>query len=252
MYRVFFIGILIVILAVGFFIIQNEVVQIKQLKNDKEESSLLRRQYMDARRTKKVMKDRKVESNQVDVNLVRSKPSSASQNGILPSDKLPINEKQDIPSANKNIQSNEPLSFSPHGFGAYPSVPNDFRSALGNPIWEHPKFPDGISLAKGAELLHRVLIKSWKEGNRTMIGASGGSNGKVWITYPNTIYVWYGDPIEDENGKIRIPIRRTSGDPDIKLSNEEMRDGIVPSGIRVLDGDTDAIDIDKFLNLNAK
>ena len=79
-----------------------------------------------------------------------------------------------------------------------------------------------------------------------MIAVRPISNGKVWITYPNTIYVWYGDPTEDENGNIRIPIWEITGDPVIKLSIAGMSYGIVRSVILVLTGKTDVIESINF------
>ena len=137
---------------------------------------------------------------------------------------------------------------SPFGYGPYPDVPNDYREAKGNPIWEHQKWPDGIALPEGAELLHRVLIRVWKEGNRDWVGASH-ENGKVRINYPNTLYIWYGTPYEDEDGTIIRPIRRSKGDPNARLTPDQMRRGIIPSGVRILDGETEAIDVSEYLNL---
>lgn len=140
------------------------------------------------------------------------------------------------------------VPVSPFGYGPYPDVPNDYRAAKGNPIWEHQKWPDGIALPEGAELLHRVLIKAWKEGNRDWVGASH-ENGKVRINYPNTLYIWYGKPYEDEDGTIIRPIRRAKGDPNARLTPDEMRRGIISSGVRILDGETEAIDVSEYLNL---
>ena len=152
----------------------------------------------------------------------------------------------------EEIAVNSDMPVSPYGYGPYPDVPDDYREAKGKPIWEHSKWPDGIALPRGAELLHRVMIKVWKEGNQDWIGAGGGNSGKVWINYPNTLYIWYGEPYEDADGTIVRPIRRAKGDPNAQLTPDEMRRGIIPSGVRVLDGETEAIDVFEYLNLSTK
>ena len=85
-----------------------------------------------------------------------------------------------------------------------------------------------------------------------MIGAGGGNSGKVWLNYPNTLYVWYGESYEDADGTIVQPIRMARGDPNAQLTRDEMRHGIIPSGVRILDGETNAIDVFEYLNLPSK
>lgn len=150
----------------------------------------------------------------------------------------------------ENAEAKDGL-VSPFGYGPYPDVPDDYREARGEPIWEHPKWPDGIALPEGAELLARVLIKAWKKGIRDYEGASH-QIGKVRINYPNTLYIWYGESYEDADGTIVRPIRRSKGDPNVQLTRDEMRRGIVPSGVRILDGETDAIDVFEYLSLTSK
>ena len=170
-------------------------------------------------------------------------------NGITVQDQINTEaETQQTGSQSEHTEEKDVL-VSPFGYGPYPEVPADFREAKGDPIWEGPGFPDEIALPENAELLARVTIKVWKEGNRDWVGVSYG-NGKVWINYPNTLYVWYGEPYEDEDGTIRTPFRKAKGDPNARLSLDEIRLGIVPPGVRILDGESEAIDVFQYLNLS--
>ena len=154
-----------------------------------------------------------------------------------------------------SVQTTEPkdVQVSPFGFGPYPEVPEGMLDSVGNPYkpaWERSYWSDRPR--EGAELLSRVLIKAWKEGTRDWIGASGGNNGKVWINYPNTLYIQYGEPETRSDGTIYRPIVRAKGDPSVRLTPDEMANGIVPAGVRVLDLDADAINIFEYLNLSKK
>lgn len=144
------------------------------------------------------------------------------------------------------------VQVSPFGFGPYPEVPEGMLDSVANPYkpaWERSYWSDRPR--EGAELLSRVLIKAWKEGNRDWIGASQ-EDGKVRINYPNTLYIQYGEPETRSDGTIYRPIVRTKGDPSVRLTLDQMENGIVPAGVRVLDFDTDAINIFEYLNLSRK
>ncbi len=158
-------------------------------------------------------------------------------------------ETKDVHASAQTAETQD-VPVSPFGYGPYPEVPDDFRKIKGNPIWEHQKWPDSIALPEGAELLDRVLIKVWKEGNKDWIGASH-ENGIVRLNYPNTLYIWYDEPYEDEDGNIIKPIMRSKGDPNVQLTIDEMRDGIVPSGVQILDGETAGINALEFIDLES-
>ncbi|MDE0482846.1 MAG: hypothetical protein OXI67_09730 [Candidatus Poribacteria bacterium] len=146
------------------------------------------------------------------------------------------------------------VRVSPFGFGPYPKVPEGMLDSLGNPykpIWERTWWEDRPR--KGAELLSRVAIKAWQDGlHSNWIGISGGGNGKIYFNYPKTLYVWYGEPIEQDDGTVRPHFSRVKGDPSVQLSREEMRRGIAPPGVRVLDGETEGIDPYEYLDLPTK
>ena len=135
----------------------------------------------------------------------------------------------------------EDVPVSPFGFGPYPEVPEDYPA---RPTWERARY-DTFSqdTRRELELLDRVLIKLWKQGER---GYRGGStdNGKVYPHYKNTAYVRYRTT---ESG--RRYIASYKGDPAIRISPEQLRSGELPSYIRVLDIDSEGIDPYQFLDL---
>ena len=135
----------------------------------------------------------------------------------------------------------EDVPVSPFGFGPYPEVPADYPIP---PTWEREGYntfsPD---TQRELELLDRVLIQLWQQGERGFLGGST-DNGKVYPHYKNTAYVRYE---RTESG--RRYIARYKGDPAIRISPEQLRTGDLPSHIRVLDMDSEGIDPYQFLNL---
>ena len=135
----------------------------------------------------------------------------------------------------------EEVAVSPFGFGPYPEVPEDYPT---RPSWERSRY-DTFSqdTQRSLELLGRVLIKLWKQGER---GFQGGTtyNGKVYPHYKNTAYVRYGTTASG-----RRYIARYKGDPSIRISPEQLRKGELPAYIRVLDIDSEGIDPYQFLDL---
>ena len=135
----------------------------------------------------------------------------------------------------------EDAPVSPFGFGPYPEVPADYPIP---PTWEREGYntfsPD---TQRELELLDRVLIELWQQGERGFLGGST-DNGKVYPHYKNTAYVRYE---RTESG--RRYIARYKGDPAIRISPEQLRTGDLPSHIRVLDMDSEGIDPYQFLNL---
>ena len=132
------------------------------------------------------------------------------------------------------------LPVSPFGFGPYPEVPADYPSTV---IWEKTNHGD---LTEGTltnlELLDRVLVKLWSEGER---GFKGGviSGNKVYPHYHNTAYVRF--KVDSEGHRY---ISRFRGGPDLpRLTREQMRTGKIPDGIRVIDLDSAGIDAYRFL-----
>ena len=141
----------------------------------------------------------------------------------------------------KDEEETVKVPVSPFGFGPYPEVPADYPS---RPTWERDGY-DTFSkdTQRELELLDRVLIELWKQGER---GFRGGSthDGKVYPHYKDTAYVRYATT---QSGQRYIA--RYKGDPSIRLSREQLRTGNLPSHLRVLDLDSGGIDPYQFLNL---
>ncbi len=136
----------------------------------------------------------------------------------------------------------EEVPVSPFGFGPYPEVPENYPLP---PAWEHPRYNSLIpNTQKELELLDRVLIKLWTQGERGFLGGST-DNGKVYPNYANTAYVRY----RMDWGSGRRYIARYKGDPARRVSPEQLRRGELPADMRVLNMDTEGIDPYTFLNL---
>ena len=146
------------------------------------------------------------------------------------------------------VEETQPVS--PFGFGAYPQVPSGYPEGV---IWEEDMDVNisqyGSEAMKAAELMDRVLIKLWNQGHRAT-SASMDSDGVVYPSFPNTVYIRW-KYIEEEDGtltKYAGALRGYQGMPDSVL--DDFAEGIIPSGIKVLDHDSDGIDPYTFLNLN--
>ena len=128
-------------------------------------------------------------------------------------------------------ESAEDVPVSPHGFGPYPEVPEDF-----------PLPVDWTDKHVQAELLMRVMIKAWTEGERFISGNIVG--GKVRLNFPNTVYVRYKE-IPTADGSV-IKTRSIAGATDVQVPppGEDF-----PPGVRVLDFDEAGIDPYEYLDL---
>lgn len=136
----------------------------------------------------------------------------------------------------------EDVRVSPFGFGPYPEVPADYPS---RPPWEREGYTTfSEDTQKGLELLGRVLIKLWQQGERGYLGGST-SDGKVYPHYKNTAYVRY-----ETTDSGRRSIARYKGDPAIRITPEQLRAGELPSYIRVLDIDAEGIEPYEFLGFS--
>ena len=153
-------------------------------------------------------------------------------------DTLPVDDTETIdladaflPDSSTAEEAAEDVPASPHGFGAYPEVPEDFPLPV---YWTDQ--PEEVELAM------RVMIKAWTEGERFI----GGSivNGKVRLNFPNTVYVRYKE-IPTADGSV-IMTRSIAGPTDVEVPppGEDF-----PPGVRVLDFDKARIDPYEYLDL---
>ena len=238
------------LIIIGFCIyqIRQEIVEITQLKREAMETSKLLQ-------TRKSTDNLEIESEKIQNNIKTSESTSQQLDKLVAKtnnefDNSSLTPEKLLTDSTKEDTENTELFTSPFGFGPYPEVPEGMLDVVGNPyepIWKHPKWPDGIGLPRQAELLSRVVIKAWKEDlHRDYSGCSTKGDCIVYFNYPNTIYVWYGKPIEEDDGSITIPFKQVKG---MTMSKEQMRYGIVPDNVRVLDGETEGIDAYEYLDL---
>ena len=140
--------------------------------------------------------------------------------------------------ATPETDNTEEDKVSPHGFGPYPEVPEDY---IIKPFsWDFYKNDPPIH-----ELMARVRIKLWKQGIQTIGIMSSSATGLVYPTIPGAVFV----KKYNRDGADYLEIR---GDPDLDLEaiKKELMAGNVPDGIQVLDMDKAGIDPYKFLNLS--
>ena len=148
------------------------------------------------------------------------------------------------------------VRVSPYGFGPYPEVPVGFPDRL-SPVWTWPeeKLERIVGREKSFELMHRVLIKLWNQGNQDFVGVSlADDNGKVYPTYPNVAYVIWSES-KDLNGKVRFryPAYVVAGPNVPRRTSKDFSEGRgYPPHVTVLDRETAGIDPYQFLGLQRR
>ena len=168
---------------------------------------------------------------------------------------LPLHNTDDVETANallpKDVVNTEAEStnvpVSPFGFGPYPEVPADY---FGVPIWNQD--PDKISdfpneATKNIELIDRVLVKLWQQGDREIVGGST-HNGKVYPHYENVVYVHWEESILP-NGDRYSYVTSTLTGADEDPTPEDITIGNIPSNFKVIDYNDAGFDPYQFLNL---
>ena len=161
------------------------------------------------------------------------KPISQTMGIVVNNTKTETQQQSEI-STNTATDDSEDVPVSPFGFGPYPEL-GDYPYKV---IWSNKDSP-------GAELLTRVLIKLWNEGERNFRGGST-HNGKVYPHYHDTVYVRI-TPIKNKDGKrIGQSTSITSG-PHVQYTRADILNP--PPGLRVLDLESSGIDPFQYLNL---
>ena len=147
----------------------------------------------------------------------------------------------------------EEVAVSPFGFGPYPEVPTGYPTHL-QPVWlwsEERQQRHTSSRLESFELMARVLIKLWNQGDRDFDGViREDSNGKVYPLYKDIIYVTWAE-LKDDNGKIIGTYARNqlSSDKTQRISFRDYMEGKIPSNIQFMDLETSGIDPYMFLDL---
>ena len=127
------------------------------------------------------------------------------------------------------------VQVSPFGFGPYPEIPDDYTSKVDWTLRDSPS----------AELLTRVLIKLWTEGEKNFRGG-GTHKGKVYPWYHNTIYVKFHNYKNADGEIIRSGGIKMSG-PRVNWSGVYFLNP--PPHIQILELDSSGIDPYQYLNL---
>ena len=153
-------------------------------------------------------------------------------------------------STDEETEPESNVQVSPFGFGAFPKVPDDFPESV---IWQSDMQSDidqwGSSQIKAVELMDRVLVKLWKQGHQAT-SAHTASNGKIYPSYPNTVYLDLAYKTDSEGNTV-VSRGRLSGYDGITESEiDAIMEGNIPPGITVLSYSDDGIDPYSFLNLN--
>lgn len=152
---------------------------------------------------------------------------------------------EDIPIADTNDWRSGDYGESDYGFGPYPEIPPDYPEHK-RPFWTTDADRTGRhERLKIIELLARVRIKLWKQG-QTDVGIDlEGPTQKIRIVTPGTIYVHY-----EKNG--RREFVRWLGFPGDLTGDvqSQIQLGKKPAGIRVLDYDSTGVDVYEFLGIN--
>ena len=140
------------------------------------------------------------------------------------------------------VEDSQPVS--PFGFGPYPELPPDWPMQN---IWEELEtaYHNGGGNIEH-ELINRVLVKLWKRGEKVDSGVM--EDKKVFPLYNDIIYVrWEED--EDEDGTSFRYLGEILCLPELGHYEEDIENGIVPSGIRVVEQDNAGLDPYSFLDL---
>ncbi len=150
--------------------------------------------------------------------------------------------------------SPETQRVSPLGFGPYPEIPSDYSGFV---FWDKSdeEIQDAIRVhgenkCRNYELMSRVLIELWNQGDRNVHGAFM-KNGKVYPNYYDVAYVRYST-YEALDGTTQRYISEITSPPNINITEEEALSGNLPSGVRVVEMGQGGIDPYRFLELNQK
>ncbi|MCE2402090.1 hypothetical protein J4G08_14545 [Candidatus Poribacteria bacterium] len=129
----------------------------------------------------------------------------------------------------------EDVSKSPFGFGPYPKVPEDYPYRIN---WDNRDTPS-------AELLSRVLIKLWTEGEKDFRGGST-YKGLILPHYNDAVYVNWHEYKKSDGTIVRRATTKISG-PRVNYGGIDFLNP--PPHIRVLDLATSGIDPYQYLDL---
>ncbi len=159
---------------------------------------------------------------------------------VSPSDDVAFDDLADAFLPDDVVLEEEPLEdvpVSPYGFGPYPEVPVGFSEHL-MPVWTMSE--DEKERLAGRlvdfELMSRVLIKLWNQGDRDFVGVLRRDNdGKVYPTYPNTMYVSEWSEMDTKYGIVRYPSACFGAARIPPIFPYVMKHGRVPEDVKFID-----------------
>ena len=145
------------------------------------------------------------------------------------------------------------VRYSPNGLGPYPEVSKEYFLQKGPTAWQTVDLFGAEPPSKGAELISRVLLKLWKEGDTEWQGGTF-ENGKVYVNYPNRVYIRYST-LTNLNGKPQtnpdgtparyISMWQSSGDVS-RPTHEQLLAGEIPSGVEIIDLGVEDVGIEPY------
>ena len=137
----------------------------------------------------------------------------------------------------------EDIPVSPFGFGPYPEIPADYAARHGQTVWQYPgNVPR--SNQRNIELIHRVMIASWNEGDTHFTGATF-EDGKVYLQYLNTMYVRY-TVHEGADGTVQRRIGEWTSGEHNQSAIDQILEGKIPTGVTLIDMDSEDVGIDPY------
>lgn len=139
--------------------------------------------------------------------------------------------------------STEDVHVSPFGFGPYPEIPASYTARHGKTVWQYPGSLL-LSSQRNIELIHRVMIASWNEGDTRFISATL-EDGKVYLQYPNTMYVRY-TVRERSDGTVRRYITSWTSGEHNQSAIDQILEGKIPTGVTLIDMDSEDVGIDPY------
>ena len=143
----------------------------------------------------------------------------------------------------EEAQVSEDGPVSPFGFGPYPEIPADYTARHGQTVWQYPgSLPR--SNQRNIELIHRVMIASWNEGDTQFISATF-ENDKVYLQYPNTMYVRY-TVHEGADGTVQRRIGEWTSGEHNQSAIDQILEGNIPTGVTLIDMDSEEVGIDPY------
>ncbi len=168
---------------------------------------------------------------------------------------------EDNPKKTSLDRNTESVLVSPYGFGPYPEIPPDFPADRMPPwTWSEEKrqklieFSNIPDILRDGELIYRIYIKMWNEGTRVLPAAEMDPNiDRVYLKYPNTVYVTYGYTENPDGTRERI-ISSTEAfgvKVGVDITKEEILNGNIPNHITVLSADEN-VGIDPYSYLGLK